>query len=232
MKKGLRRIYFEVSPTYELVNHVMTWGMDVLWRRKAAATATLEGGARWMDMCSGTGEMAAYLARRAPDGAFVVAADFSLPMLRRAAAKSGLQNTAFVLTDAGSLPFRDSTFDLITTSFATRNLNTSRDILVQRFAEFNRVLSPGGRYVGLETSQPPSKLIRSLFHLYVKLSVIPIGYAISGSRSAYSYLSNTMRSFYTAPELADILREAGFEDVRYERLMLGAAAIHTAVRKV
>ena len=184
-----------------------------------------------MDMCSGTGEMAAYLARRAPDGAFIVAADFSLPMLRKAAAKPDLHSTAFVLTDAGRLPFHDSTFDLITTSFATRNLNSTRDVLIQRFTEFNRVLSPGARYVGLETSQPPSKLIRRLFHLYVKLSVIPIGYAISGSRSSYSYLSSTMRSFYSAPELADILREAGFEDVHYERLMFGAAAIHTAVKK-
>lgn len=230
MSKGLRKIFSEVSPTYELVNHVITWGLDILWRRKAARVATMEGGTRWIDICTGTGEMAAYLSRLAEGKTTIIAADFSIPMISAAMTKQGADQIAFILADAKRLPFPDGAFDLVTTSFATRNLNASRNILAQCFSEFHRVLRPGGRFVSLETSQPPSRAIRKLFHLYVRLTVRRLGYIISGSRAAYVYLSYTIPRFYGADELADILREAGFVEVSFQRMMLGAAAIHKAVK--
>lgn len=230
MSRGLRRIFSEVSPTYELVNHVITWGLDILWRRKAARLATMAGGTRWIDICSGTGEMAAYLSRLAKGKTTIIAADFSVSMTRKATVKPEADQIAFILADAKRLPFPDGTFDLVTTSFATRNLNASRNILTQCFNEFHRVLKPGGRFVSLETSQPPSRPIRKLFHLYVRLAVRPLGYTISGSRAGYAYLSHTIPRFYSADELTDILREAGFAEVSFQRMMLGAAAIHKATK--
>ncbi len=230
MSKSIQRVFSEVPQTYELVNHTLTWSLDILWRKKAAQIAALEGGTRWMDVCSGTGEMAAYLGRLAGQNTTVVAADFCIPMLRQATTKPGANQVAFVLADAKSLPFPDGAFDLITISFATRNLNVSRSSLIRSFAEFHRILRPGGRFVSVETSQPPSGLIKKLFHLYVRLTVKPVGYIISRSRVAYAYLSNTIPRFYTADDLADILREAGFAQVDFQRMTLGVAAIHKAVK--
>ncbi len=223
-------MFSEVSPTYERVNHAMTLGLDIRWRRMTAKEAAAGSGNRWIDVCSGTGDLAACLSHLAGEHTTILAADFCMDMLGKATLRPEADQIAFVLADANSTPFPDATFDLVTTSFATRNLNVSRDKLTQCFREFNRILRAGGRFVSVETSQPSSKLVRKLFHLYVKLTVIPLGYAISGTRDGYSYLSNTIRRFYDAAELADILREAGFASVSYRHLMLGAAAIHKAVK--
>jgi demethylmenaquinone methyltransferase/2-methoxy-6-polyprenyl-1,4-benzoquinol methylase len=230
MSEGVQKLFPEVARNYELVNHVMTLGLDIIWRRKAARVAAEEGGGGWLDVCTGTGEMAVYLGRLAKQETAVIATDFSPPMIRKATKKRAAREIAFVLADARLLPFADNTFDLVTTSFATRNLNVNRQGLIESLSEFRRILKPGGRFVSLETSQPPSRPVRKLFHLYVRLAVRPLGYFISGSRAAYAYLSHTMQHFYTADELADVMREAGFAQVSFRRLALGAAAIHKAVK--
>lgn len=230
MSEGVQRLFPEVARNYELVNHAMTLGLDILWRRKTAQVAANGGGSRWLDVCTGTGEMAIYLGRLARHETVVMATDFSLPMIRKATKKRDAREIAFILADAKSLPFADNTFGLVTTSFATRNLNVNRRSLIESFREFHRILKPGGRFVSIETSQPPSRPIRKLFHLYVRLTVRPLGYLISRSRAAYTYLSNTVQRFYTADELADVMREAGFAQVSFRRLTLGAAAIHKAIK--
>lgn len=230
MSKGLRNVFSEVAGRYELVNHAMTWGLDIVWRRKAARLAAAQGGTRWMDMCSGTGEMAVYLDRLAGGKAEVVAADFSMPMISKAAAKPDAQKVLFTLADAKSLPFPDASFDLVTISFATRNMNLDRENLTRCFSEFHRVLRPGGRFVNVETSQPPSGLVRKLFHFYVRITVKPLGRIISGSSAGYTYLSRTIPRFYEAEELADIMRQAGFPKVGFQRMMFGVVAIHQAVK--
>ena len=113
-------------------------------------------------------------------------------------------------------------------SFAARNINLSREILVQSFAEYYRVLKPGGQFVNVETSQPSVRLIRKCFHTYIKLSVKVIGGRISKSKDAYTYLATTIPRFYPAEELADIMRQAGFEKVTFQKYLFGAVAIHRA----
>lgn len=230
MNKGIQKIFSEASHSYELVNHALTWGLDILWRRKLTKTAAMDGGARWLDVCSGTGETAVYLSGLAGEKTTVFAADFSISMLREAAKKPEAAQIRFTLADAGSLPFRDETFDLVTISFATRNINTSRDALIHYLREFHRVLKPGGRFVNVETSQPSSLLIRKLFHLYIRLVVKPIGWMISGSKSAYTYLSHTIPRFYNADDFAQIIRQAGFSEVSFHSMTFGAAAIHRALK--
>ncbi|NOR14146.1 MAG: methyltransferase domain-containing protein, partial [Candidatus Aminicenantes bacterium] len=168
MKKGVQKIYQEVAPTYELVNHILTWGFDIRWRKRAVKTTSALRGGLWMDVCSGTGELAQALAR-SRDDVQVLALDFSLPMLERARQKKGLEQGFFSLGDVTRLPFAENTFDLITISFATRNLNPNPGYLSACLREFCRVLKPGGIFLNLETSQPRPPWLRRLFHLYIRM---------------------------------------------------------------
>ncbi|UCF05152.1 MAG: ubiquinone/menaquinone biosynthesis methyltransferase [bacterium] len=226
MEPSIRRIFAEIPHTYEIVNHILTLGLDILWRRNAVRMAVQVGGNRWVDVCSGTGETAAYLKRSAPSGTGVYAVDFVRPMLDRIRQKPGGDGVTPVLSDIKGLPFPDDTFDLVTISFATRNINLSESVLIHSFREFRRVLKPGGMFLNLETSQPPSPLVRWLFHLYVRLFVRAVGRVISGSTIAYAYLAATIPRFYGAEELTGILEEAGFVDVGFRRMTFGAVAAH------
>jgi len=230
MKGGIRKIFSEIPQTYELVNHILTFGLDIYWRKKAAKLAAQGNGEMWIDICSGTGEMASYLRRLAPRKTRVFAADFSFPMICKALKKKDASKIIFIHSDINSLPFPDKTFDLVTISFAVRNINLNRERLVQSLQKIHRILKPEGRFVSVETSQPRSKLIRKLFHIYVRLVVKPIGQLISGSRPAYAYLSQTIPRFYTADEFAEIIREAGFVEVAFQRMLFGVTAIHKAVK--
>ncbi|HOW84378.1 MAG TPA: ubiquinone/menaquinone biosynthesis methyltransferase [Candidatus Aminicenantes bacterium] len=229
--RPLREIFGEIAGSYERVNRVLTLGLDRGWRRRAARRAARGGGSRWLDVCSGTGEMARDLARLAPAGTEIAAVDFSLPMLARARTKPGLERTGFVLGDVKRLPFPDATFDLVTISFATRNINISRPILEATFREFLRVLRPGGRFVNLETSQPAVPVVRALFHAYVGILVRRVGWRMSGALAGYAYLASSIRAFYGPGELAGILLGAGFDEVAFERLFFGAAAIHVSRKR-
>lgn len=230
MPTGLQKIYAKIPRNYELINHLITFGTDILTRKKAARIAAAEGGTMWLDVCSGTGELAMYLTRFRRNGTSITAADFSLPMVQVAKEKESLKNVPYVISMAEELPFPDNTFDLITISFATRNLNTSKEKLIQRFSEFCRILKPGGRFINLETSQPKNGLIRTVAHKYVELTVKQVGARISGNREGYAYLASSIPRFYNADTLADILRTAGFDSVSYQHQFFGVMAIHKAVK--
>jgi demethylmenaquinone methyltransferase / 2-methoxy-6-polyprenyl-1,4-benzoquinol methylase len=275
MNRSIREMFDRLARVYELINHIVSLGLDISWRKRAASLAAAKGGTMWLDVSTGTGEMAAYLRKLAEPGTTVVATDFSMPMLiearrkeearckrkarctkevwlkedargasevaRKAAAhragasdqqrQSSAPGILFAMADTGCLPFRPNSFDLVTISLATRNITTSRENLVSCLREFNRVLKPGGWFVNLETSQPDSPTVRRLFHKYVDGFLRPVGAAISGSKGAYTYLSNTIRTFYEADELTRIIREAGFENVSVTKLFLGVAAIHEGEKR-
>ncbi len=231
VRRPLRELYTELADTYERTNRILTLGLDRVWRRKGARRAARDGGGVWLDVCSGTGEMAQTLSRIAPAGTRIVALDFSLPMLSYARMKSMAVPTSFILGDVKRLPLAEASVDLVTVSFATRNLHLSRDVLIATFREFRRVLKPGGRFMNLETSQPRRGITRALFHAYAAVVVKRLGHRLSGSRAGYAYLSASMRSFYGAGELAAILGEAGFAPVKITPLLFGAAAIHLAAKQ-
>lgn len=224
----LRRVYTDIPPHYERVNRIITLGMDRRWRRVMVRKAVKAAPGRWLDMCTGTGETALLLTDHAPGNTIVFAADYSIHMLEEFKKK----HTAIPVTlaDAYTMPFADNSFELVTTSFATRNLHINRDHLDRAFREFHRILAPGGRYVSIESSRPAMGIVDAVFRGFVKTMVEPVGRRISGTRAGYAYLSRSIRSFYSPDVLGDILQHAGFTSVAWKRLFLGAAAVHIAVK--
>lgn len=227
----IQDIFSRIPKTYDLINRVLTLGLDVSWRQSAAKIASQGGSEKWLDVCSGTGDMAGALARTAKPGVKIIGVDFCLPMLSQAVKKPEYSGIYFCVSDAGCLPFLDNTFDVITIAFATRNLNNSgQDVLLKRFGEFRRVLKPGGRFINLETSQPQSFFLKKLVHFYIWLMVKPIGCLISGSKTAYAYLARSIPRFFSAEELTKVLYSAGFAKVDFILLSFGVSAIHIAIK--
>lgn len=230
MIKGIRKIYSEVFETYETINHIFTFGLDIYWRRKAAREAVKAGGDYWLDICSGTGEMALSLSHLADERTQIFSIDFSYPMLSKAIERNNKPNVFFLEAEAMHLPFPDKIFDLVTISFATRNINSKQEYLLAHLREFHRILKPAGRFVNLETSQPRLNFLRKAFHLYIRLLIKPIGSFISGSKRGYSYLSFTIPRFYSSEEFSSLLYKAGFRHVRCQEQLFGISAIHVATK--
>ncbi|MDD3642662.1 MAG: class I SAM-dependent methyltransferase [Candidatus Krumholzibacteria bacterium] len=227
----LRDVYSLIPRRYETVNHLITLGLDPLWRRAAVRAAVGEAGpGPWLDLCSGTGETAALLSKGAPDGATVAAADFSLPMLLEGRRRRPAALARAVAAEAASLPFRDGTFGLVAVTFAARNLDSRPGLLEASLAEICRVLRPGGVLVNLETSRPAAAPARWALDLWAGRAVPLIGRLLTGERAGYVYLSSSIRRFRGADELAAAMLRAGFSGVGRRPLLFGAAAIHTAVR--
>ena len=225
-------MFTAVPRRYDLVNHVITWFLDKRWRRKAANECLSVHPKLVLDLCCGTGDLAIEIARFADRDAWVTGIDYSEPMLRIANAKAETSKTdvTFIYGDAAALPFSDEYFDCIGISFAFRNITYKNPLTNSYLSEVHRVLAPGGRFVIVETSQPESRLIRTLFHLYLRWFVAMAGHWLSGNRSAYRYLAESARNFYSADEVKDLLLSSGFREFFSRPLLLGAAAIYVAVK--
>ena len=220
----LKKVFSEVPETYEQINHVLTLGLDILWRRQAARIAAASGGTHWADMCTGTGEMACYLSRLAASGTVIHAVDFSIPMMAKAMKKPEARNIDFVVSDVKALPFPDESLDLITISFATRNINLSSAVLTQTFAEFFRVLKPGGKLGILEFSKPNSKIIRLVFGLYFH-HILPRIASLFSRSDAYRYLPESVDFFPTRHDIYQKIIYSGFQRAEIHDLTFGISTI-------
>jgi demethylmenaquinone methyltransferase/2-methoxy-6-polyprenyl-1,4-benzoquinol methylase len=187
-----------------------------------------------LDLCCGTGDLAIHLAQLADYDLELAGVDYSLPMLeiatRKAERSAGGRRVSFIHGDAASLPFPDGCFDCVGISFAFRNLTYKNPLAPSCLDEILRVLSSNGRFIIVESSQPKVRLIRKIFHLYLRWFVFRAGYLLSGNRGAYHYLAESSARFYTPEELREIMIGAGFRQVFFRPLFLGAAAIHVAVK--
>ncbi len=228
--QAIRDMFTSVAPTYRAANRALTFGLDGYWRRQAARHALRGAPAAALDVCTGTGEMAFLLHRMSGAGTAVTGVDFNTAMLSEAERRQAGDGIVFRQADATALPFPDASFDVVTVSFALRNLNVTAGRFAATLRECLRVLRPGGRLVTVETTQPPSAFVRWIVRRYVGLVVPRLGARLSGSRAAYAYLAGTIPRFHGAPELAAILRNAGFERAVYTYLTLGLVAIHEAVK--
>ncbi len=225
----VREMFTSIAPRYDLLNGVMSLGLHGLWRRHAVRLSRLRPGDRALDIATGTGDFALALARQVGPAGEVIGTDFSEGMLELAeqkARRAGLDGVVrFRWADALDLPFEAGEFDAVTVGFAGRNVTD----LHRFFAEMRRVVRRGGRVVHLEISRPTLPLFRLLFEAYFYYLVPRIGAALARSRSAYTYLPNSLTPFPDPDELAGIMRQAGLVSVRYYPLALGTVTIHVGV---
>jgi len=232
--KPLHRMFTAVPHRYDLINHLITWGFDKRWRREAAKECLASQPGKVLDLCCGTGDLTINLARLAEDNVELTGIDYSQPMLEIARKKAESlargRKIPLIYGDAANLPFPDGYFDCVGISFAFRNLIYKNPLVRHHLSEVLRVLSAGGRYVIVETSQPKSRLIRKLYHLYLRWFVFRLGYLLSGNRQAYHYLAASAARFYTSEEVEEMLVTAGFRQVSSHPLFWGAAGIHVAVK--
>jgi len=225
-------MFSRVPHRYDLLNRFLTLGLDQRWRRKAAAVCLESNPERIMDLCSGTGDLAIELAKYAKPETEIIAADFCEPMLevaKRKAARIGLEDRiTFQVADAASLPFEYSCFDVVGIAFGFRNLTFKNPKSELYLEEIFRVISPGGRLVIVETSQPESSLLKKISGVYYSSVVKPAGNVISGQTGAYTYLAYSARNYFKPSNVQDMLKYIGFTSVEYRPIWRGIAGIHVA----
>jgi demethylmenaquinone methyltransferase/2-methoxy-6-polyprenyl-1,4-benzoquinol methylase len=209
-------MFDRIAPVYDVMNHVMTAGLDVRWRRLAAAAA-VRSGDRVLDAACGTGDLA--IADLKAGAGKVTGLDFSAKMLERARTKHAA--IEWVQGDMLALPFADETFDAATVGFGVRNVEN----LELGLRELRRVLRPGGRLAILEITQPRGAM-RPFYSLWFDRIVPVLGKVLPGG-DAYTYLPASVKRFPTAERLAELLREAGFADVRFKLMGGSIVALHT-----
>ena len=224
----VRRIFSEIAPRYDLLNHILSLNIDRGWRR--AALADLDWQRRpdgtFLDLCAGTLDVGAMLAHTPHFKGRIVGADFAEPMLRKGIGKADASTLAPVTADALTLPLRDQSMAGAIVAFGVRNLADLGD----GFREVHRVLMTGARFVILEFSTPPSAIVRAGYRFYSHRVLPAIGRIVSGHPTAYRYLPESVDNFPSARRLADLLSSVGFRNVRWRHLTMGVVAIHVGER--
>ena len=223
-ERQVRRIFSEIAPRYDLLNHVLSLNIDRAWRRKAVERLRWEAapGGTYLDACAGTFDLALELAGRSEFAGRVVASDFARPMLVEGRDKLGGAPVAPVCGDSLRLPFPDDTFDGATVGFGVRNLAD----LGAGLRELRRVLRPGARLVILEFTLPPNPLVRTFYTFYFTRVLPVVGRVVSGHPWAYTYLPESVKEFPGPERLEAMLGEAGFHRAGHDLLTFGIAALH------
>jgi demethylmenaquinone methyltransferase/2-methoxy-6-polyprenyl-1,4-benzoquinol methylase len=241
--RKVREMFTQIAPRYDFLNHLLSLELDRLWRARTARRLQpilQRPGARVLDLCCGTGDLAFALARHAQ--AQIIGGDFSHAMLVRAREKSAaaantsagphksaddVANLLFFEADALRLPFANASFDLVTTAFGFRNLANYEDGL----KEIRRILKPGGSLAILEFTEPAPGVLGDLYRWYCRNLLPKIGGLLSGNPSAYKYLPASVARFFRPEELASVMTTVGFTSVHYELWTLGSVALHTGVSR-
>ena len=217
----VRGMFGRIAPRYDLLNHLLSMNIDRYWRSRTVSNVAeilSRPGTRVLDVCCGTGDLTRALESRGRS-AHVYGSDFSRPMLIAAQRKC---RSPLFEADALQLPMPGASFDLVTVAFGFRNLTNYRAGL----AELRRILKPGGTLAILEFSTPPNPALAAVYGFYSRAILPTIGGMISGSKDAYTYLPESVRKFPDAEGLANQMRDAGFTNVRFERMTAGIVALH------
>jgi demethylmenaquinone methyltransferase/2-methoxy-6-polyprenyl-1,4-benzoquinol methylase len=218
-RRDVAAMFDGVAKGYDRTNSVMTLGFDRRWRWLTRRVLDAAPGERVLDLAAGT---AVSTAEYSKSGAWCVAADFSLGMLR----SGGHREVPKVAADAFHLPFATDSFDAVTVSFGLRNM----DDTVAALREMCRVVRPGGRLVICEVSQPPWRPIRWLHHNIVLRLLPKITRPFSSNKDAYAYLAESMRDWHDQRGLAMRMAEAGWDEVEWLNLTFGVVALHRAIK--
>ncbi len=227
--RQVQQMFSAIAERYDVLNHVLSGGVDAWWWWRMARVSGAAPGKRYLDVAAGTGDSSIALARR---GAEVVSTDFTHAMLRIGPpkfARKGLDNLIWASSDADAqhLPFREASFDGLTICYGIRNVENR----ALAYAEFLRVLRPGGKLTILEFSTPVLPGLKPLYDWYSRRVLPRIGAWISRDASAYTYLPDSIRGFPDQPSLAAELEAAGFSEVAWTSLTGGIVALHTGLKR-
>ena len=227
---ALEKMFSNVVPNYDILNHIITFGLDDVWRSRASMHIGPGKNIKVLDLGSGTGDLAFRIEDDASNGSQIIALDLSENMIKMASKKKRMRGSGvdLVMADVAALPMKSDSIDYITTSFSFRNLVYKNPNSERFLTEIHRVLSPDGRFVILESSQPASPVLARLFQMYARRYVPFVGGLVSGDKGAYRYLGTSMANFYKSGEVKQLLGNAGFKNIEYVPLALGVAGIHIA----
>ncbi len=225
----VRRMFGEISPRYDLLNHLLSGGTDIYWRWRTVRAAAPEGDAPILDVCTGTGDLAFAYKKKAGDTP-VIGSDFTHEMLVLANSKqpsSSKQPVEFLEADAQQLPFAENSFQIVCVAFGLRNVaDTMRGL-----KEMARVCRPGGRVVVLEFSMPQNRLIRGCYRWYFRHILPRIGQLLArNSQFAYNYLPQSVSEFAQGETLSAMMRDAGLSTVTFRPLTFGIATLYIGVK--
>jgi demethylmenaquinone methyltransferase/2-methoxy-6-polyprenyl-1,4-benzoquinol methylase len=227
---SIKKLFDTIAPTYDCLNHLLSLGRDIYWRRMAVHE--LKGLEGWiLDIATGTGDVAIEIISHNDPKRKVFGLDFSEPMIRRAhqkLIKKGITNRIVLsLGDALTLPFRENTFTASLIAFGLRNVAKKELAL----AEMVRVIKEGGKVIVLEFTLPKNGLVKGLYPIYFKKILPRIGGLISGDREAYAYLPKSVYHFQYAENYGRIMKNAGLQNVSFRLLTGGIATIISGIKK-
>lgn len=224
----VRQLFDDIAPRYDLVNHLMTFGLDKHWRRALVQAGQLAPGQTVLDVACGTGELTLALCKKVVPGGSVVGVDWSAKMLAIAEQKGQRAghmpggSCRFQLVDALQLPFAAASFNCATIGFALRNMSDVGGCL----AEMRRVVQPMGRVLVLELAAPQIPVYRQLSLLYLRLGVPLIGYAVQKHWAEYKHLYKSLLSYPVPQEVSALMRRSGLRNVHYKTLFGGIVTLH------
>lgn len=222
------RMFDSIAPYYVLLNHVLSFGLDFLWRRKLASTVNKDKKMKALDLATGTGDLLISLLRRNTNISEAVGLDISEKMLtlcRQRIAKHKLtKRVSLVRSDAADSGLPSESFDVVTMGFGIRNTPDAFKTL----CEIHRLLRQGGAALILEFSLPSNRIIRKCYLLYLRNFVPMLGRLLSGDKHAYRYLNTSVENFYSMDDFCYLMRKAGFKDVNVTPLTFGVACIYKA----
>ena len=216
--KYVQNMFTRIAGRYDLMNRLMTGGQDIRWRKRVIELARMNDHASFLDLGTGTGDLAREALSQFP-AANIIAADFTLEMMRVGQKTSPLN---FSTADALRLPFNNLSFDAVVSGFLMRNVIDLQKALDEQY----RVLKNGGRIVILDTTRPKKNILSPFIWIHMHFIIPTLGGLLTGSRDAYRYLPETTEGFVTAQELSARMAKAGFQNIGFQRYMFGTIAIH------
>ncbi len=228
--RQIQSMFGAVAPKYDLLNRLLSAGRDQYWRKVAVDRLSPNPGERFLDLATGTGDIAVEIASRHPSKVKVMGMDFSGPMLRLCHRKIKFKNMeAFISLQKGcgeSLPFADASFDGVTTAFGIRNFSNPERSL----REMHRVTKTDGRIVILEFSHPSNAFLAAMYQFYFHFLLPQVGKLISDHNSAYHYLPQSVSQFPMREDFASLMQEAGFKEVTYCDLTFGIVSLYQGIK--
>ena len=224
----IQAMFNAVAPHYDFLNHLLSAGYDRRWRKLAVNEFESVANKTFLDVATGTADIALEMASRQPSPQNIIGMDFSQSMLERGNKKVFGQNIKLIPGSAENIPLKDNIFDGVVTAFGVRNFSDSE----QGLREMYRVLKPKGKIVVLEFSFPSNGLLQWLYRLYFENILSLIGRIISGHKIAYSYLPASVANFPQGNEFKKMLEESGFENVSFKQLTFGIVTLYTGFKNV